>query len=88
MEVITYEGRYWDACPCAPAVMSYVSDLLGIEATRWDFGRAIIRSGHVSTMFVCTTSGDEALELWISAAQQPSGEWILRHGKLPERSRA
>lgn len=88
MEVIHSEGRYWDACSCAPTVIAYVSDLLGTQASSWQFGKAIVRSGHVSTLFVCAPRGQDPLELWVSATQEPSGEWTLRHSELPERSRA
>ena len=87
MELITSEDRFWDACRCAPLVMGYVVDLLGVEATRWEFGKAIVRNGHVSTLFVCTTPG-EALELWVSATHEGSDGWSLRHSELPDRSLA
>jgi hypothetical protein len=83
VELITSEDRFWDACGCAPLVMRYVVDLLGVEATRWEFGKAIVRTGHVSTMFVCTKPG-EALELWVSATHEPSDGWTLRHSELTD----
>jgi len=85
VEVITSEDRFWDACRCAPVVMRYVSELLGIEATRWEFGRAIVRNDHVSTMFVCNGAPEDALELWVSATNQESGGWSLQHTQLPRR---
>lgn len=83
MEVITSEDRFWDACRCAPTVMSYVTDLLGVEATRWEFGKAIVRAGHVSTMFVCPGAQGDGIELWVSATDQRSGGWALQHSGLP-----
>jgi hypothetical protein len=89
VEVITSENRFWDACRCAPFVMAYVTDLLGREATRWEFGKAIVRSGHVSTLFVCATvPGEDALELWVSATHQGQQGWTLHHTELPARSQA
>lgn len=89
MEVITSESRFWDACRCAPLVVGYVTDLLGLEATRWEFGKAIVRDGHVSTLFVSTsTPGEDALELWVSARHQGSRGWMLHHSELPARSQA
>lgn len=87
MELIVDERRYVDACACAPAVAAFLKDLLGVRASRWLFFKAIVRPGHVSTMFLSDES-DDALELWISATQQPDGQWTLRHSELPERSRA
>ena len=87
VEVITSEDRFWDACRCAPLVMGYVTDLLGVEATRWEFGKAIVRSGHVSTLFVCTSVWGESLELWVSATHQGPDGWTMRHTELPERQR-
>lgn len=87
MEVITSEDRFWDACRCAPLVVRFVTELLGVEATKWEFGRAIVRNRHISTMFVCTTSPGEALELWVSATLDGSGEWTLQHSALPDRTR-
>ncbi|HEX4234776.1 MAG TPA: hypothetical protein VH041_10745 [Caldimonas sp.] len=89
MEVITSESRFWDACRCAPLVIGYVTDLLGVEATRWEFGKAIVRNGHVSTLFVSNAvPGEDALELWVSARHQGPHGWTLQHSELPIRSRA
>ena len=88
MEVITSEDRFWDACRCAPLVVRYVTDLLGVEATKWDFGKAIVRNGHISTMFVCSTSPGEAVELWVGATFDGTGGWTLHHSELPDRTRA
>jgi hypothetical protein len=87
VEVITSEDRFWDACRCAPLVMSYVTDLLGLEATRWEFGKAIVRSDHVSTMFVCPGQHGDALELWVSARNDRNGGWALQHSELPDPAR-
>jgi len=88
VEVITSEDRFWDACSCAPLVVGYVTDLLGVEATQWQFGKAIVRSGHVSTLFVGPPGSGEAFELWVSATHQGSEGWRLRHSELPVRFRA
>jgi hypothetical protein len=88
VEVITSEERFWDACPCAPLVVGYVTDLLGVEATRWQFGKAIVRNGHVSTLFVGPPGSGETLELWVSATHQGREGWRLRHSELPLRFRA
>jgi hypothetical protein len=85
VEVITSEDRFWDACPCAPLVVGYVTDLLGVEATRWEFAKAIVRSGHVSTLFVGPAGSRDALELWVSATHKGSDGWSLRHSELPAR---
>ena len=82
--MITSEDRFWDACRCAPVIMSYVTDLLGLEATRWQFGKAFVRSGHVSTMFVCPGRRGDALELWVSASNDRTGGWTLQHSELPD----
>jgi hypothetical protein len=87
VEVITSEQRFWDACRCAPLVMTYVTNLLGSEATRWDFAKAIVRSGHVSTMFVCSDRHGETLELWVSATNERTGGWTLQHSELPHPAR-
>ncbi len=88
VEIITSEDRFWDACPCAPLVVGYVTDLLGVEATRWEFAKAIVRSGHVSTLFVGPSASSDALELWVSATHEGPEGWRLRHSELPARSRA
>jgi hypothetical protein len=88
VEVITSEERFWDACPCAPLVVGYVTDLLGVEATRWDFAKAIVRTGHVSTLFVGPPGTRDALELWVSATHEGPNGWRLRHSELPARSDA
>ena len=88
VEVITSEGRFWDACPCAPLVVGYVTELLGVEATNWEFAKAIVRSGHVSTLFLGPAGSREALELWVSATHEGPNGWRLRHSELPARFRA
>jgi hypothetical protein len=88
VEVITSEARFWDACPCAPLVVGYVTDLLGVEATRWDFAKAIVRSGHVSTLFLGPGGSRDPLELWVSATHEGPNGWRLRHSELPARTRA
>jgi hypothetical protein len=88
VEVITSEDRFWDACPCAPLIVGYVTDLLGVEATRWEFAKAIVRSGHVSTLFVGPAGTRDALELWVSATHEGPNGWRLRHSELPARFRA
>jgi hypothetical protein len=88
VEVITSEDRFWDACPCAPLVVGYVTDLLGVEATRWDFAKAIVRSGHVSTLFLGPGGTRDPLELWVSATHEGPTGWRLRHSELPARFRA
>lgn len=85
MEVITSEERFWDACQCASLVMGHVSDLLGLESTTWKFGKAIVRAGHVSTMFHSTGARDGPLELWVSATHDGASGWILSNTELPER---
>ena len=84
MEVITSEERFWDACRCAPLVMTYVTDLLGIEASRWEFGKAIVRRGHVSTMFLRAGPQGDSRELWVSATNERTGGWTLQHSELPD----
>jgi len=88
VEVISSEDRFWDACPCAPLVVGYVTDLLGVEATRWEFAKAIVRSGHVSTLFLGPAGSREPLELWVSATHEGPNGWRLRHSELPARTRA
>lgn len=88
MEVITSEARFWDACSCAPLVVGYVTDLLGVEATRWEFAKAIVRSGHVSTLFIGPGGTRDPVELWVSATHQGAEGWKLRHSELPARFRA
>ena len=88
VELITSEDRFWDACPCAPLVVGYVTDLLGVEATRWEFAKAIVRSGHVSTLFLGPGGSRNALELWVSATHEGPNGWRLRHSELPARSSA
>ena len=88
VELITSEDRFWDACPCAPLVVGYVTDLLGVEATRWEFAKAIVRSGHVSTLFLGPGGSRDALELWVSATHEGPNGWRLRHSELPARSSA
>ena len=88
VEIITSEDRFWDACPCAPLVVGYVTDLLGVEATRWEFAKAIVRNGHVSTLFLGPGGSRDALELWVSATHEGSNGWRLRHSELPARSSA
>ena len=88
VEVITSEARFWDACPCAPLVVCYVTDLLGVEAMRWDFAKAIVRSGHVSTLFLGPGGSRDPLELWVSATHEGPNGWRLRHSELPARTRA
>jgi hypothetical protein len=88
VEVITSEDRFWDACPCAPLVVGYVTDLLGVEATRWEFAKAIVRSGHVSTLFLGPGGARDPLELWVSATHEGPTGWRLRHSELPARTRA
>jgi len=87
VEVITSEDRFWDACRCAPVVMRFVTELLGLEATRWEFGKAIVRSDHVSTMFVCRGQHGDALELWVSASSDRTGGWTLQHSERPDPAR-
>jgi hypothetical protein len=87
MEVITSEQRFWDACPCAGVVARYVSELLP-EGISHRFGRAVVRSAHVSTMFVCIRVGAEPQELWISARPDGQGGWVLRHTPLQLLDRA
>jgi hypothetical protein len=87
VEVIASEQRFWDACPCAPLVVAYLGDLLGADAARWEFGKAIVRSRHVSAMYLYPVApGEEILELWVSATQSGAGGWTLRHSELPRRS--
>jgi len=88
VEIISTEDRFWDACPCAPLVVGYVTDLLGVEATRWEFAKAIVRSGHVSTLFVGPGGSRDPVELWVSATHQGADGWKLRHSELPARFRA
>ena len=88
VEVISSEDRFWDACPCAPLVVGYVTDLLGVEATRWEFAKAIVRTGHVSTLFLGPAGSREPLELWVSATHEGPNGWRLRHSELPARTRA
>jgi hypothetical protein len=88
VELITSEDRFWDACPCAPLVVSYVTDLLGMEATRWEFAKAIVRSGHVSTLFLGPGDVRDPVELWVSATHEGPDGWRLRHSELPARFRA
>jgi hypothetical protein len=88
VELITSEDRFWDACPCAPLVVGYVTDLLGVEATHWEFAKAIVRSGHVSTLFLGPGRSRDALELWVSATHEGPNGWRLRHSELPARSSA
>jgi len=88
VEVITSEARFWDACPCAPLVVGYVTDLLGMEATRWEFAKAIVRSGHVSTLFLGPGDVRDPVELWVSATHEGPNGWRLRHSELPARFRA
>jgi hypothetical protein len=88
VEVITSEDRFWDACPCAPLVVGYVTELLGVEATRWEFAKAIVRSGHVSTLFLGPGSSRDPPELWVSATHQGADGWRLRHSELPAHFRA
>lgn len=88
VEVITSENRFWDACPCAPLVVGYVTDLLGVEATRWEFAKAIVRSGHVSTLFIGPAGTRDPVELWVSATHEGPNGWRLRHSELPARFRA
>ena len=88
VEVISSEDRFWDACPCAPLVVGYVTELLGVEATRWEFAKAIVRTGHVSTLFLGPAGSREPLELWVSATHEGPNGWRLRHSELPARTRA
>jgi hypothetical protein len=84
MEVITSEQRFWDACPCAALVAQYASDLMP-DGFSLKFGRAVVRTEHVSTMFVCLRIGAEPQELWISARPDGQGGWMLRHTPLQAR---
>ena len=88
VEVITSEARFWDACPCAPLVVGHVTELLGMEATRWQFAKAIVRSGHVSTLFLGPGGTRDQVELWVSATHEGPTGWRLRHSELPARFRA
>jgi len=88
VEVITSESQFWDACPCAPLVVGYVTDLLGMEATRWEFAKAIVRGGHVSTLFLGPGGSRDPVELWVSATHEGPNGWRLRHSELPARFRA
>jgi hypothetical protein len=88
LELITSENRFWDACGCAPVVMRYVGDLLGADVANWQFGKAIVRTGHTSIMFVRPGAPGDGHELWVSVTPDESGGWNLQHSELPRRSSA
>jgi hypothetical protein len=84
VEVVTSKERFWIACPCAALISRYVSELLDGQNMRWAFGKAIVRRTRTSAMFVCVDAGEDAQELWVTAAQVASGEWSLQHSPVPE----
>jgi hypothetical protein len=83
VEVVTSKERFLIVCPCAALISSYVSELLEGQAVKWAFGKAIVRRTRTSAMFVCVDSGNEAHELWVTAAQVAPDQWALQHSPVP-----
>ncbi len=82
MKVVTTEEDFWTACPSAGAIMRYVAKLPQLRGITWEFGKAIIRPGHTTALFICAVHEKGHQELWVSATANDHAGWTLQHTPL------
>ncbi len=64
--MVTTEEGFWEACPSAGAIMRYVAKPPELKGITWEFGKAIIRPGHTTALFICAVHKKGHQELWLA----------------------